>query len=310
MFKRKMLSLMLASVGLAAACSSPPRDGLVLRMEPVLSIRSAAGNAQGKYELGRYYQGQRRFAAAVKAYEEALALDPGLYLAANNLGVIAASQGEYEQAIAQFRVALARQPDVALLHNNLGYVFLLQMQNGEALAEFDTALRLEPGNVKAAANRQLAWQRLDLAQQATELSLVAPVVGPEIPAPQPIVETELAALVPVAAVEQPVGMEIANGNGVTGMALRLRSFLREKSLAKVRLTNERPFTRQETTIIYRPGFESSARELKRKLPWEVAMVESRQLRQGVDVRLVLGKDIASLPVAVGTTGPSWLARLK
>lgn len=304
MLKRKTLSLMLGAAGVLAGCASPSGEVAALRVEPVISIRDATGSARGKYELGRYYQGQLRFEEAARAYELAFALDPGQTLAANNLGVIEAGQGRYEQAIGHFRAALERQPDAAVVHNNLGYAYLLQKRNSEAQAEFEEALRLEPGNVRAAANLKVAQQRLSLAPAS--LPLAAPHDHAATPADAALAVVQPA---PVRIADRaPARVELSNGNGVNGMALRLRSFLLTKGIATSRLTNDRPFVRQETKIAYRSGFEASARDLNAKLPHEVDMVESSNLRRGVDVRLILGKDIASVKAGSATTAPAWLSQ--
>ena len=314
MFTRKMLWLSLGSLGLVAGCTSAVREGQARHLEPVLSIRDGASNARGKYELGRYYQGQQRFAAAIKAYEQALALDPGLYLAANNLGVIEAGQGRHEQAIARFRAALIARPDVAAIHNNLGYVLLLQQDYAEALIEFDTALRLEPGNVRAAANRQQVRHQLDLAAREAGQAQAVPQAEASPPLALPVAdsqhEAQLDSRRDPPPDPTPFGLEISNGNGVTGMGLRLRSYLRSMGLAKARVTNERPFVREQTSIFYRSGFESSAQLLNSKLPQAVPLVESDGLRAGVDVRLLLGKDIVANASAADPAQRSGLAWLK
>lgn len=152
--------LLLGVVSFVASCASTSKEGSAMLVEPLLAILDAAGNARGKYELGRYYQGQDRFDDAIRAYEQALALDPGQAMAANNIGVIEARRGHYDQAIGRFRTALDSQPNDGLIHANLGYAYLMLARNGEALHEFDEALRLDPGNNRARANRQIALQRL------------------------------------------------------------------------------------------------------------------------------------------------------
>lgn len=380
MFTPKPLWLLLASAGLVAGCMSAP-DKQALRIEPLLSIRDAVASARDQYEIGRYFQGQKRDAEARRAYEKALAIDPGLAQAANNLAVIEAGQGHYDRAILHFRLALERRPDDAALHNNLGYVYLLQGQHRAALAEFDAALRLAPGHPRAAANQLAARHFSQLAEaQATPTTsggnaLPAtppaseppapatagvddaprpPEVAPPPAAPSPTspsrpalaeapsepaiapapAEAPSLAVLPGALAEPPAaptfapapspepaladapetapaprraGLEISNGNGVTGMALRLRGFLRAKGMDRARLTNERPFVRQETAIAYRSGFADAAQHLSAKLPHPVTMFESAALRPGTDVRLLLGKDIATAERTAATGTPSWLA---
>jgi hypothetical protein len=88
----------------------------------------------------------------------------------------------------------------------------------------------------------------------------------------------------------PAGIEVVNGNGITGMARQVASTLRAKGIDVARLTNRKPFNQQSTEIEYRDGFEISAREVSAKLPRPATLVESTKLRTGISVRLVLGKD--------------------
>lgn len=139
-------------------------------VQPVVKVQHAGTDAQAKYELGRYYYGQRRTEEARRALEEALALNAAHSRASNVLGVVYASQGRYEEAQLQFKRALEREPGAAHLHSNLGYAYLLQGRNEEALASFEEALRLEPQSEKAGANLRIARERLGLEQKSAEFA--------------------------------------------------------------------------------------------------------------------------------------------
>jgi hypothetical protein len=134
-------------------------------VQPVVKVQHGGTEAQAKYELGRYYYGQRRTEEARRALEEALALNAAHSRASNVLGVIYASQGRYEEAQAQFKRALAREPQAAHLHSNIGYAYLLQERNEEAL-------RLEPQSEKAGSNLRIARERLGLEEGSAELKRV------------------------------------------------------------------------------------------------------------------------------------------
>jgi hypothetical protein len=88
-----------------------------------------------------------------------------------------------------------------------------------------------------------------------------------------------------------VKIEIANGNGVTGLAKRTSSFLQQKGYAIARLTNQAPYTQTVTEIQYRPGQETAARRLTGLMSVPATVVESKQLSATVGVRLVLGRDV-------------------
>ncbi|WP_374580297.1 LytR C-terminal domain-containing protein [Pseudoduganella sp.] len=101
-------------------------------------------------------------------------------------------------------------------------------------------------------------------------------------------------------------LEVANGNGVTGMARRFRHLLGAMGIPVDRLSNDKPYKQVSTTIQYSPGFEKQAASLQKALQGK-AQLASRQLT-GSDVRLVLGKDASqSLAAATEAAGLSLVA---
>src|SRR5262245_15815312 len=128
--------------------------------QPALSVNHGGPKAEAMYRLGRFYQGQRRYAEAIAAYRHALALDPGNVDAQNGLGVIYAEQGRHEEAVQALRAAIAASPRAAYLRNNLGYVLLLQGSNEKAVEVLEEAMRLEPGNATARDNLVIGYERL------------------------------------------------------------------------------------------------------------------------------------------------------
>lgn len=94
----------------------------------------------------------------------------------------------------------------------------------------------------------------------------------------------------LAVAARPSRVEIANGNGITGMAKRIRSVLGRYGIAVSRLTNDRPFKQQDTKIQYRAGYEQAAESLKLALRGHAVVVPVYNLSGNTDVRLVLGKD--------------------
>lgn len=86
-------------------------------------------------------------------------------------------------------------------------------------------------------------------------------------------------------------VEVANGNGMTGMAGKVGKFLRNQGYPVARLTNQKPFQVRMTKIEYRDGHEAEAQLLRSSLPNSPELVQRDDLRADVSVRLVLGKDI-------------------
>lgn len=87
-------------------------------------------------------------------------------------------------------------------------------------------------------------------------------------------------------------VEIANANGVPGMARRYKEVLGQRGIAVSRLTNAKPFGRAGSSIEFVPGFERQARELQAALGGKPSL-QKAAARAGSDLRLVLGKDAAA-----------------
>jgi Tfp pilus assembly protein PilF len=105
------------------------------------------------------------------------------------------------------------------------------------------------------------------------------------------------------------GLEVSNGNGVTGMARQVAGFIKHIGIAtSARLTNDKPFIRQATQIEYRHGFQLEASGINSRLPNPVPLVQVDRLREDINVRLVLGRDLAN-DVALFNTpaGPAQVA---
>jgi hypothetical protein len=103
-------------------------------------------------------------------------------------------------------------------------------------------------------------------------------------------------------VESELRIEISNGNGVGGMAGRLRNFLQAKGSSIVRITNADNYGYGESVLYYRPGNREAAEELLSALPVkDVLLQESTNLAEQVDARLLLGRDFVPYDIGPGET---------
>jgi hypothetical protein len=115
----------------------------------------------------------------------------------------------------------------------------------------------------------------------------APLAATFVPLPAPA---------PAPVSDSSARIEIANGNGVTGMAKRIKQVLGQQGIAVIRLTNARPFRQVETIIEFRAGHAQDAEQLRDALRGHAVLVAAPQLPTQADLRLVLGKD-ASIHLA-------------
>jgi tetratricopeptide (TPR) repeat protein len=300
-------------------------------LKPVLNVHDAM-TAEGMYRLGRYYEGQARFDLAINAYREAIRRDPLMGEAYAALGISLAAQQRYNDAIFEFQAALVLEPHAAHAHNNLGYAYLLSGQTERAVSALEEAQRLDPAHARSAENLRIARARLGNAvpqkvsspsarrevqsttmpKPATSLVEVAPQVF-ELRTPPKARHFEKIEALPLPPLPQqqprPVSapsfkLEIANGNGVLGLAKRVAGRLAGAGVRTARLTNQRPFNQPTTEVQYREGYAAAAAALAAKLQHPVQVKPMHDFSNLIDVRLVLGKDVLSDLALISPAAPA------
>jgi tetratricopeptide (TPR) repeat protein len=98
-----------------------------------------------------------------------------------------------------------------------------------------------------------------------------------------------------------IRIEVSNGSGIAGMAREVSNFLRENGLPQARLTDRQPFRQLQTEIHYRPGSYKLAEQIGKMMPKQILVKEGYDLRKDIQVRILLGADIAR-PIAHPNTG--------
>ena len=150
--------------------------------------------AQACYTLGDQWLEDNRADEALRAYDHAIALQPGyvdahlsrtnallrlqraaealancertveiaptLGLAHYNHGVVLEGLGRAEEAEQSYRLAAQYEPDSAYTHFALGYLLLHQNKRQDAMACMNRVLELEPQNAQALINRGQAYMEM------------------------------------------------------------------------------------------------------------------------------------------------------
>ena len=116
-------------------------------------------NSSILYRLGSLLARTGQRDKARDAYERAVALQPDLAEASNDLGALLAESGELQAAIVRFRSALAAAPEYPDALNNLGYALLLTGREAEARDLYERALKLQPDFPEALNNLGLILGR-------------------------------------------------------------------------------------------------------------------------------------------------------
>jgi Tfp pilus assembly protein PilF len=275
----------LAVMGCASVAPERPAGPFVV---PSQTVRHGM-DADAHYRTGRYFQGQLRFEQAIGAYRRVLAAQPGHVDALNALGVIYSLQQKPELAEQAFMLALQANPQAARVHNNLGYHLLQNGRNAEAIAAFERARELEPGNANTQANLAAARAKMGLPGETTVVVAATAVAAP-MAAPAPLAPAAPVAT-PVPAQEMVRGrLEIANGNGTSGLARRVSGLVAMPGTAPARLTNHKPYGVQASRIQYVAGSQRQAQEINARLPSPLPLALVETLERDVRVRVLLGKD--------------------
>ena len=119
----------------------------------VESIRLEPRNARAHSNLGNVRFAEGRFGEAVRCYDDALHLDPGLEAAVLNVGKahynLANSlwrEGHLDDAIREYREAITSSPSDAGIHRALGIALMQRGRPEEALSVLRRSLEIDPGN--------------------------------------------------------------------------------------------------------------------------------------------------------------------
>ncbi|MCX9154752.1 tetratricopeptide repeat protein [Niveibacterium sp. 24ML] len=110
-----------------------------------------------------------RIPEAVRAYQSALQIAPGLHAATKYQGLALFQMGLREPGLAMMRRAAEQLPEDASAHFNLGQALCSVGRESDGLAAFMRAAQLEPGDADAAAMAASLAERLGERGKAIEL---------------------------------------------------------------------------------------------------------------------------------------------
>jgi tetratricopeptide (TPR) repeat protein len=138
--------------------------------------------ADTAFARAREAESSGQWVQAERYYRLALAREPTLAEAHNNLGNLYVRQQHMSAAIGEFRAAMALNPNSARVRNNLGSAYLLIGEAELAIQEFIAALRLDSAYVSPYYNLASVYARRGEVGQAVAfltkaLALEAAVVS-------------------------------------------------------------------------------------------------------------------------------------
>lgn len=250
--------------------------------------------------LGVALAGQGRYEESVAALRRAVALAPQRARLHNNLGYALILAGREDEARDPLRTAVLLEPAHAMARANLQRVAPAGDVAPATAAEVVAAAPAVAG-VAVPTDASPSAPVVQLEPNAAPLPVAEAVASPvnpgSVPPIEPLAEVGDSEAAAAAAPQQPAPLrhlrvEIANGNGVTGMAAWVNGWLQQRGLGqRARLTNLRPYVQPSTVVYYRSGFAAEAQEIARRMPRPAALTEQAVGPSRSDVRVVLGHDL-------------------
>jgi tetratricopeptide (TPR) repeat protein len=248
--------------------------------------------------LGYVYFLQGRYSESLLTLEQSLAIDPLNKQALNNIGLVYAKTGHKADAVQAFSRAVdvpskvvnadsvSDNPQVDSLssssktRSNLDEVNQIEKQL-LSLPKNEGVIRSASGDLPSVHQDSEGGGRVTLLQVSPyvyemrlKLSLAKPI--------EKKVSSEI---------KKSLGIEVSNGNGVTGMARKISEFLKSKGCIPSRLTNQKHYNSPTTQIQYRGGYKAEALHLQDVFLQATELVERNDMRPDIGIRVLLGKDI-------------------
>jgi tetratricopeptide (TPR) repeat protein len=270
-------------------------------------MRPAQGNADAHYNLARYLTETGKYKEAIVEFKKVVAIRPESVLAYNGLGVCYDHLGYFRNAKEAYQMALKLDPNLDYVHNNIGCSFLLQEKYDEAIDAFKKAIALNDKKLHYHNNLARTYVlagRDGLAASEFERGGTEPVMQTtttqQVDQASPILtasgDQKNAAAGPSQSATdlQPINgrIELLNGNGVNGMARKMRAYLQERGFKVVRCANADNFDYLQTNVYYRGEGSEAAQQLVAQIPEIKNVKEVNRLgRADITVKVVMGKDL-------------------
>src|SRR3989454_7333276 len=120
----------------------------------------AEGEARELLEEAERHLQAGEYAAAERAFRQALESDPDSAVARSKLGVALAQQGRLDEAIAEVSKALSLRPTYAPAYSNLGNAYREKGMLPEALVAYERALAVDPDYSIAHQNLGILYKQM------------------------------------------------------------------------------------------------------------------------------------------------------
>jgi tetratricopeptide (TPR) repeat protein len=148
-----------------------PSDDIASPAAPRALAFEIPVTAEAAFDRARVAESKEQWEQAKQHYRQALALNPALVEAHNNLGNLYIRQHQFAAAIGEFQSALALNPHYAIARNNLGSAYFMLGEEALAIQEFLAALHIDGAYVSPYYNlASLHARRGDVEQSVAFLT--------------------------------------------------------------------------------------------------------------------------------------------
>ena len=258
--------------------------------------------------LGVIYSIQGRHELSLQHFLKAIEISPKETYLYNNLGYAYLIQGNETEAVRSLEKALLLDPENERARLNLATAQERIDLNNKSTSSQVTSVNSSSAEISS-VKRQISktdFKELD-EPQLSDASKSEFQPSHTFPSTyeHKVIESktiESGSLVTVSSENAPqskesrslnnkdIRIEVSNGNGITGMAKQVSFFFQQYGLAGARLTNHQTYNQNQTEIYYRSGNYQQAYQINQMLPKQVKLVESKALRNDIQVKILLGQD--------------------
>ena len=144
-------------------------------------ISQEAVLAELEYERGYFLMLLGQIESAIKAYSDAIELNPHYSAAYNNRGVVYVDIGEYNLAIRDFNMAIELNPNDFFAYNNRGNTYKYIGNINNAIKDFNMAITLKSDYANAYNNRGNAYVKKGYFEKAIKDFNTAMKLDPDFP---------------------------------------------------------------------------------------------------------------------------------
>ena len=144
--------------------------GLGLVTAWVVACNQSSRDASALTSAGVSHLQQGEYDQAIRDFDRAIALQPGLVVAWRNRGQAHKAKGDYDRALADYEQAIVFAPSDARLYNERGVAYAGMSDFNNAIADFNRAIALKPDQEVAIKNRgRINFVLGNFAQAAADL---------------------------------------------------------------------------------------------------------------------------------------------